>query len=315
MTQQFTSVGNTEYRIHQDLQDMDKRPLSPLRSIALGPGWIVWSALDFSPNGVSLERHRYLPGERRSALIDQHVISLSHNAPARLEYRAASGEFVSSTTRPRSMMISPKGLVPEMRLHMPAEFSHCAIDHEFLRLVASEIDRPVVTPKFNPGLQDKSMLRILSVLADELGAKRPTSRVYVDSLVYALAVRYLLFDVDHPDKPKSRVNALPPRILNRIRSKVEANLDCNFSLESLAAESGYSRAHFLRMFQAATGLTPHQYIMDLRLKRAQERLKQVNSSIVDVALSCGFSSQSHMTSVFRRELDITPGEFRRQAGS
>lgn len=314
MTQQFALLDNTTCEINQDLDDMDKRPLSAIRSIALGPGRIVWSALDFSQYRVSLERHRYLPGERRPASIDQHVISLSHTAPARLEYRAASGEFVTSMMRPGAMMISPKGLVPEMRLHMPAEFSHCAIDHEFLRRVASEIDQPVVTPKFNPVLHDRSMLRILSELGDELGAQRPASRVYVDSLVYALVIRYLLFDVDRRISQKSQVSALTPHVLSRVRSKVEAHLDCNLSLESLAAESGYSRVHFLRMFQAATGLTPHQYIMDIRLKRAQERLKQANSSIVDVALSCGFASQSHMTSVFRRQLNITPGEFRRHIG-
>ena len=315
MTQQFPFRDNMEEHINMERHEMDECRLPALRSIALGPGRIVWSALDFSPDGVSLERHRYLPGERGSASIDRHVISLSHNPPSRLEYRAASGEFVTSVTRPGTMMISPRGLVPEMRLHMPAEFSHCAMDHEFIRRVAAEIDQSAITPKFSPVLHDRSMLRILSELTDELGAERPISRVYVDSLIYTLAIRYLLFDVDHTVRQKARVSALTPRVLNRIRSKVEANLDCNLSLESLAAESGYSRAHFLRMFQAATGLTPHQYIMDLRLKRAQERLRQANSSIVDVALSCGFASQSHMTSVFRRQLNITPGEFRRHAES
>ena len=87
--------------------------------------------------------------------------------------------------------------------------------------------------------------------------------------------------------------------------------DTDLSLKSLAEESGYSRTHFLRIFLVATGLTPHQYVLDLRLRRAQERLKQAGSSIIDVAVSCGFSSQSHMTSVFRRRLEMTPGEFRR----
>ena len=109
------------------------------------------------------------------------------------------------------------------------------------------------------------------------------------------------------------MTGLFPRTLNRIRAKIEANLDADLSLESLAGESGYSRAHFLRMFRATTGVTPHQYVLDLRLKRAQERLRQASSSIIDVALSCGFSSQSHMTTVFRRYLETTPGEFRRNA--
>ena len=118
-------------------------------------------------------------------------------------------------------------------------------------------------------------------------------------------------DSGRTDKPKARVIGLLPRILNRIREKVEGNLDADLSLDSLAEESGYSRAYFFRIFREATGLTPHEYVLNSRLKRAQELLKQANSSIIDVALSCGFSSQSHMTSVFRRHLATTPGEFRR----
>src|SRR5271163_4740621 len=113
-----------------------------------------------------------------------------------------------------------------------------------------------------------------------------------------------------PARTEVRVAALPHRILTRVQDKIEANLDTELSLDSLAEESGYSRAHFLRMFRAATGLTPHQYVLDLRLRRAQDRLRQKGSSIIDVAVSCGFSSQSHMTNVFRQRLEMTPGEFR-----
>jgi AraC family transcriptional regulator len=112
---------------------------------------------------------------------------------------------------------------------------------------------------------------------------------------------------------RSRIAALPHRILNRVREKIEANLDTVLSLDCLAQESGYSRAHFLRMFRSATGLTPHQYVLGLRLRRAQDSLRKKDARIIDIAVSCGFSSQSHMTSVFRQRLEMTPGEFRRRA--
>jgi AraC family transcriptional regulator len=79
----------------------------------------------------------------------------------------------------------------------------------------------------------------------------------------------------------------------------------------LAEESGYSRAHFLRMFRTATGITPHQYVLDVRIRHAQESLKRKGTNLIDVAALCGFSSQSHMTSVFRKRLGVTPAEFRR----
>jgi AraC family transcriptional regulator len=286
---------------------------SPLLSIALGPARIVWSSVKSLWHGILLERHLYSPGERSSASIDKHVVSMSHGAPARFEYRNLAGDFVRSTIRPRTIMLTPPGPVPDARLHTSAELIHCALEDEFLRSVANEMDQPSSSPIFRAGIEDKPIQRILGMLTDELEAERPSGRLYVDSLVYALASRYLLLDLGRPRTSKSRVPGLVPHILNRVRAKIEANLDTDLSLESLAKESGYSRAHFLRMFQAATGLTPHQYVLDLRLRRAQERLRQAKSSIIDVALSCGFSSQQHMTSVFRQHLEMTPGEFRRNA--
>jgi AraC family transcriptional regulator len=288
---------------------------SPILPIAFGPTRIVRSNWCSSWHGILLERHIYSPGERTSASIDRHVISMSHGSPFRFEHRTLSGEFLASLTRQRTIMISPAGPVPDVRLHTPAEFIHCAFEEGFTHRVLEELDHPAAKPIFRAGLQDRSIQRIMLMLLDELETEHPLGRLYVDSLAHVLATRYLLLDVGTNSRSQSRVTGLVPRILSRIREKIEANLEADLSLESLAEESGYSRAHFLRAFQAATGLTPHRYVLDLRLKRAQERLKQANSSIIDVAVCCGFSSQSYMTSVFRRQLETTPGEYRRNARS
>ena len=146
---------------------------------------------------------------------------------------------------------------------------------------------------------------------EELEAGAHSGRLYFEALAHALATRFLLLDSPSGFPSESRVSGLPSRLLNRVREKMGANLDADLSLDSLAEETGYSRAHFLRMFRVATGCTPHQYVLDLRLRRAQDCLRLKNSSMIDIALSCGFSSQSHMTSVFRQRLEMTPGEFRR----
>jgi AraC family transcriptional regulator len=290
------------------------RPESPLLAIAPGPTRIVRSSLSMPWKSLLLERHLTSPGERSAVSIDRDVISMLAGPPSRFEYRTASGYFVACLSRPGTVMITPSGPVPDFRLHTSSEFIHCALDAEFARGVIEELDRrPARKPVFHAGIQDASIRRILGMLTEELEAERPSGRLYVDTLAHALATRYLLLDCVSEARPETRVSALPPRILNRIRDRIEANLDTDLSLDSLAQESGYSRAHFLRMFRAATGVTPHQYVLDLRLRRAQDSLKKKGARIIDIAVSCGFSSQSHMTSVFRRRLEMTPGEFRRNA--
>jgi PAS domain S-box-containing protein len=87
------------------------------------------------------------------------------------------------------------------------------------------------------------------------------------------------------------------------------------SLDELAHETDYSRAHFLRMFRAATGKTPHQYLTERRIERAKSMLLVAKKiSLIDVAARCGFSSQSHLTRVFRKQVGATPTEFKRKPG-
>jgi AraC family transcriptional regulator len=92
---------------------------------------------------------------------------------------------------------------------------------------------------------------------------------------------------------------------------MNADLDTDLDLKTIAAESGYSRNHFLRMFRAATACTPHQYFLRLRIEKAQSLMKNQSLRIIDIAESCGFTSQSYFSHVFRRVIGITPRQYRR----
>ena len=112
--------------------------------------------------------------------------------------------------------------------------------------------------------------------------------------------------------PHSRVRPLPGRVFERVREKMQEHLSRDLSLNSLAREAGYSSAHFLRMFHASTGSTPHHFLLELRLQRAKQLLMHDHQlSIVIIAGMCGFSTQSHFTSMFRQKFGVTPAEFRR----
>ena len=105
-------------------------------------------------------------------------------------------------------------------------------------------------------------------------------------------------------------SALPRHVLRRIIERMRC-FSCDLSLQALANESGYSRVHFVRMFRAATGYSPHNYLLNLRLERARELLKNPSISLIDVALDCGFSSHSHMSRLFHKSVGVTPSAYRR----
>jgi AraC family transcriptional regulator len=83
--------------------------------------------------------------------------------------------------------------------------------------------------------------------------------------------------------------------------------------EDAAREAGLSPFHFLRVFAAVTGATPHQYLLRLRLRRAAALLAGERTPVTEVALDAGFSDLSNFVRTFRRAAGLSPREFRRSA--
>jgi AraC-like DNA-binding protein len=104
---------------------------------------------------------------------------------------------------------------------------------------------------------------------------------------------------------------LQRRLLQRVLDRMKADLSADLNLNILAAESGYSKSHFMRTFRAAIGYSPHQWLTRLRVEQAKTVLRGNAVSLIDIALDCGFRSHSHFSNTFRRIAGVTPGEYRR----
>ncbi len=103
---------------------------------------------------------------------------------------------------------------------------------------------------------------------------------------------------------------LPPGAVRRVREYVESHLSESIDLAALADIAGVSLYHFARAFKQSAGVTPHHYLVRRRVERAQEMLARTELSLSEVALSAGFSDQSHLARHFRQVVGMTPGRFR-----
>jgi len=68
--------------------------------------------------------------------------------------------------------------------------------------------------------------------------------------------------------------------------------------------------YLARAFKAAVGQSPHRYVLARRIERAKELLRNSEMAVVDVALSSGFSSQSHLSYWFQRYVGVSPAAYR-----
>lgn len=83
-------------------------------------------------------------------------------------------------------------------------------------------------------------------------------------------------------------------------------------MTSLAGVAAMSEYHFARSFKETVGISPHAYVLSRRIARGRAMLSRGEGSLAHVALACGFSSQAHFTTAFRRSLGVTPGEYCRR---
>jgi AraC family transcriptional regulator len=138
--------------------------------------------------------------------------------------------------------------------------------------------------------------------------------LYIDTVAQMMAVH-----LARTHSSRSRpVRILPAKPLagwkmRRVIDFIEDNLDGDLSLQAMAAEVDISPLYLARAFKAAVGQSPHQYVLARRIERAKELLRNTDLPVVDVALSSGFSSQSHLSHWFIRQIGVSPAMYRRQA--
>jgi AraC-like DNA-binding protein len=102
--------------------------------------------------------------------------------------------------------------------------------------------------------------------------------------------------------------------LQRIEEHIAANLDTALDIDELAAIVRMSSSHFTRSFHKSVGLTPHRYVIQNRVMRARELLATTNLPLTEIALTTGFSDQSHFSRRFQEIVGVPPGAFRGNDG-
>jgi AraC family transcriptional regulator len=108
-------------------------------------------------------------------------------------------------------------------------------------------------------------------------------------------------------------DGLSPSQLRRALASIRERISRTVTVSELARDAGLSAAYFSQRFKSSSGFSPHQYLLQLRICKAKELLKESESPVIDIAAACGFETQQHFARIFRRLTRQTPTEFRRQS--
>jgi len=259
---------------------------------------------------IVLEQRFIKPHSRKEETLNHHYLILWAGHPTVVERAYDGNRFTRIVKQPGTLSLGAAGIMPAVRAHSPYNVLACLLSPAFVDqcLLESDWGNHAILHE-HLGVRDEALTALLRLAFQETQAGGPTGRLYAESLVQAIASRFLCVASERP-LPAAVPGGLPPHILRRVLDRIVQDFNKNLSLTDLAIESGYSRAHFLRMFRASTGYAPHRYLMKIRLEFVQTQLCRNDFSVSELALAAGFSSHSHLTEAFRKWFGLTPSNFR-----
>lgn len=241
----------------------------------------------------------------------QHVVSLQLGGPVRIEWRV-EGHPAPPVLNPGAITVLPAGTNVSCRIDQNLDFVSLYLTPEFLRRVAENSgmgEPPVLRPSC--AVQDDLLRSMVLRLRAEAAHENGGNPRYAESLASAVAM-HLMRDYTQVRRLEPSRIAIALPVLRRVTEHIEANLGEPIPLTRLAQIAGLSPWHFARVFKEATGVTPHTYVVRARLQRAQERLREGNTSLAEIATQTGFCDQSHLARHFRRVFGLSPSAWRRQ---
>ena len=230
----------------------------------------------------------------------------------RLDGKQALAKEWKTTTTSHEMVILPPGCEFTARCRGSGQGLWLFIDPESVvgdHRVEVLAKKPSVDGSW---VKDRLAWMILSEIRKECANGFPRGPMFLENAaaVFVSQLGYVLYDAAPRVEPS---RALSDAKLAMVIEYVETNLHRNITLTELANLVDLTPRYFCAAFKEATGRPPHQFQIERRIERAKALLHQPELSLIDIALTVGFSSQSHLNDYFRRIVGVTPARYRAEA--
>ncbi|WP_216323192.1 helix-turn-helix domain-containing protein [Sphingomonas quercus] len=224
------------------------------------------------------------------------------------DQEGAQNAFAINIAAPNSRKVVELGAETEL-LHF---FLNPGLVDEIASELADRTLRDVpLRPVFNAA--DTELSELLGSIKRTLAAGHGGSRLKMDYLSRALCVDLLTRYAMEPIPTsgfRPMLEGLSARQIALVQDYLHCHLATDIRIDDLASLCGVSRTAFSNRFRVSKGVSPYQYVMELRLEKAKRLLGEGRMSIAEIAFACGFSDQAHFTTVFGRRTGYRPLEYR-----
>ena len=251
------------------------------------------------------------------------VHTLEHHTIGLILDRAKVERKLAGTYQLENAVVGSSVIIPAQVEHWSAweiegRFAMISIEPEAIATIDPNIINPdtiELIPTFAKSQPDSLIYGIGMAIKQHLVANL-TSNVkgeglYIEHLTNAIAAHLVQHYCTREINLKAYSGGLGKNKLARAIDYIQSNLAEKIELKDIAKELDISQYYFCHLFRNSTGISPYQYIIQQRIAKAKRLLKDSQMPLTDIALACGFSSQSQMTMHFRKLNKTTPKKYRR----
>jgi len=179
------------------------------------------------------------------------------------------------------------------------------VDHPFIK------ELPSIIHITNDDLQQFSWLKnIADLVIEEAGKDKSGSNIIVNKLGEILFIHTLRALIEKNKSTSGFIAAIQDERISRALKAIHFSLEKPWKLEELAEVAGMSRTSFLVRFKNLVGVTPFNYITQLRMLQAKELLENSSLSVGEISEKVGYQSEAAFNRVFKKRVWMTPLKFR-----
>lgn len=277
------------------------------------PGRIMSASDSLGWKGVAHRAYRYRGLDVEIPAMDSFMIVQYRRGQTPMD-RKFDGRWTKTRCAPGDFSLLTRSEQSHWYWTEDVEVSHVYLSQDLMSRVAIDmLERDVSEVRLHDVLREKDP--VVSRLCDEITHEAVQNNlggpIYVEALGVQLAVHLLRNYASFAFGDPADSGGLSPLQIRRLEDYVEEHLHGQIRLEDLAELLGLGVWTFNRRFRQAFDCSAYAFVIEKRMERAKRLLRQGDLAVKQVAASCGFSDQAHLTRMFRSRLSVTPAQFRK----
>jgi AraC family transcriptional regulator len=254
---------------------------------------------------------------------DLFRIEVQNHSPKELQQNSVTSDrLVLNIGRPNSVEIRKRGHW-QRKIYNSEDFSVVPYGQE--NIVRWFEDIRFIVVQIGPGfIQQYLQIKDLSLaeyrgisdktvydLATEMcrATEQPPAKIYLQSLAISLSIHLgTQYQASGTSiyAPRGKLSSLQ---LQRVLEYCNASLHEDFGVDDLAAQVHLSAFHFSRLFKNTLSLAPHQFVLQLKIERAQQLIKRKTGSLSQIAYQLGFTDPAHFSNTFKKVTGLSPTQY------